>query len=87
MIKVTANLMTILFICPGKYNNEIYLEDLNAKLFIPCEKESGSISWSSRPFHKISCYADLGWVKFFQNLQNKQPVLSSMQLLIFYFTH
>lgn len=43
MIKVTANLMTILFICPGKYNKEIHMEDLNAKLFIPQEKKSGSI--------------------------------------------
>lgn len=34
MIKVTANLMAILFICPSKYNNDIYLEYLNAKLFI-----------------------------------------------------
>lgn len=40
MIKVTANLMAILLIHPSKYHNDIYLEYLNVKLFMPKEQKS-----------------------------------------------
>lgn len=43
MIKVTAGLMAVLFICPSRYNYDIYLECLNVKLFIPCEKGNNSV--------------------------------------------
>lgn len=50
MIKVTANLMAILLIRP---NNDIDLEYLNAKLFIPCDKGS-PVFYNGWPLHGTS---------------------------------